>query len=296
MTATIVGLLQVSILIAIVVVIYFTRPVFPIASASTNRQLMKPLHMRSRFTNNKYIQFAFVSTRITSTNTYPLLSHHSIQHNRFLQMNHDYNTQTIDITSRTMTSNVRDRCNSIDSDSTDDSTKRIQLPILKYGYRTEPFTWDELVHILTIEYDLAKLSRSIEQQKEYEVYKRDLLLEWKSVTDNLLCSKFGSLFEKRIDPVTNLAFSYPSVNDVNVVAKILVKNDFPYYIENNIEHWILWKLCEPCTDQDIEEAKHQLTNERSFSDVLHWINPIHLKSIPQIDHVHILGKTAALRS
>jgi Protein of unknown function (DUF3605) len=187
-------------------------------------------------------------------------------------------------------SNGRERSNSVDSNSTDDSAKRIQLPNLKYGYRTVPLNWEELKQILTIECDLAKLSRSVEQQKEYEIHKRDILLEWKSVTDHLICTKFPTLFEKRIDPLTNIAFSYPSLKEVNVVAKTLVQNDFPYYIENNIEHWILWKLCEPCTDLDIAEAKVQLISERMFSDTIHWINPIHLKSIPEIDHVHIVGK------
>lgn len=98
--------------------------------------------------------------------------------------------------------------------------------------------------IITIQKDLAKLSRSVEQQKEYEIYKRDLLRKWRTVTDHVLCSTFPDIFEKRGDAATKLWYSYPPLTDVTTVAMTLVKNDFPYYMEDGIEHWILWKLGE----------------------------------------------------
>jgi Protein of unknown function (DUF3605) len=184
----------------------------------------------------------------------------------------------------------RDRADSIESIESDDSAKRINLPVLKYGYRTEPLLWDELVDIITVQNDLAKLSRSVEQQKQYEIYKRDLLREWRSVADHVLCSKFTPYFEKRMDVETRLSYSYPAISELKKVVKTLVKNDFPYYMEDDIEHWILWKLGKSCDDLDVAEAKQTLGEQENLTEFLHWINPPHLKSLPEVDHLHILGR------
>jgi hypothetical protein len=89
-------------------------------------------------------------------------------------------------------------------------------------------------------------------------------------------------------------------------------NDFPYYYLPGIQHWILWKLGgELPTSKEIANAKKEILKEstshfqhdptqgllqgnaleRIINDdevFLHWINPPHLRSLPGIDHVHIL--------
>jgi hypothetical protein len=92
----------------------------------------------------------------------------------------------------------------------------------------------------------------------------------------------------------------------------LVKNDFPYHTADNVEHWILWKLDRKgaaggkhrdreggaraedgsrssITASDLETAKNDLRARLgNVLDVLHWVNPPHLKTVPELDHVHIL--------
>jgi hypothetical protein len=45
-------------------------------------------------------------------------------------------------------------------------------------------------------------------------------------------------------------------------------------------------------DDDIENAKQDLCRNHNMhkEDIIHWVNPIHLKSIPNIEHAHILGR------
>jgi hypothetical protein len=98
---------------------------------------------------------------------------------------------------------------------------------------------------------------------------------------------------------TNTSSSLPSPKT------IVVRNDFPYYTAENIHHYVLWKLHGICSDDDIAQAKEDVKQELELGDVenengddekgqavvvdcLHWINPPHLKSLPDIDHVHIL--------
>ena len=167
----------------------------------------------------------------------------------------------------------------------------IVLPELKYGYRAEPLEWAELIQIIQVEKDLAKLSRSVEQQTEYMIYMRNLKSQWKSVYHFILHSKFG--FEKRMvrdnASGTELWESYPLVSKAKEQRKSLVLNDFPYYNAPGIQHYILWKIGGDVTDQEIEEACQDLRERLGdVIDVLHWNNPPHLKSLPDIDHVHIL--------
>lgn len=77
--------------------------------------------------------------------------------------------------------------------------------------------------------------------------------------------------------------------------RVLAMNDFPYYLEDGVEHWCLWKLGDTDTnnhddvnDEDIEWAKETLKQRGDVVEMMHWINPVHLKSLPGIDHAHIV--------
>jgi Protein of unknown function (DUF3605) len=179
------------------------------------------------------------------------------------------------------------------------SVPEISLPILKYGYCTKPLQWDEIVDIIYEQRDLPKMSRSRQQQFDYELFKRNTLLQWKSMTDFVLCTKFSNIFTKKI--VDNSEHGPRFVADPPIdrlppglTLNKLVKNDFPYYMADGIEHWVLWKLGSDCsiTDQDIQKAKENLSDRLQTEGVgmIHWINPFHLKSVPLIEHAHILGK------
>lgn len=93
----------------------------------------------------------------------------------------------------------------------------------------------------------------------------------------------------------------------------LCMNDFPYYLAPGAEHWVLWKLGGGVvTPDEVDDAKLDLVSRSrglvsrrydraSFRGVandhevfLHWVNPPHLKSLPGIDHVHILFRSAGM--
>ena len=83
--------------------------------------------------------------------------------------------------------------------------------------------------------------------------------------------------------------SYPPPEKVNQKQRILAKNDFPYYMEDGIEHWCLWKLGGDDVDEtDIKWGMRELNSQCDDIEMLHWINPEHLKSLPGIDHAHIV--------
>ena len=74
-------------------------------------------------------------------------------------------------------------------------------------------------------------------------------------------------------------------------------------MEDNVVHYVLWKynnstsnnknIPTSITEKEIEDAKRLLEINPTIhaTEILHWSNPPHLKSIPEIDHVHFLCKT-----
>lgn len=169
----------------------------------------------------------------------------------------------------------------------DHSVDYVTLPTLKYGYRTTKLEWEELQDILKVpeENQIARMSRSVEQQRDYEIYKKEIEKTWRSVLDHILVTKLGC---EVIEKEGKLQAIKP---ESEVVTKVVL-NDFPYYLADGVEHWVLWKLNDSIHDHDVEEAKATIRVQRSnqVADFLHWINPPHLQSLPQIDHVHILSR------
>ena len=216
--------------------------------------------------------------------------------------------------------------------------KRIRLPNLKYGYRTVPLEWDEIVY--AVNYDLARLSRSVTQQRDYEIYKRDLLQreQWQSVLDHVLCTKFPHIFrpitvpvtvdtagvnivsapvveeeeepqqapddpgsepqigrhQQRAHPTLKEALAALALSPATTTTKTtaLLRNDFPYYMADGLEHWVLWKLGGPCSGDDVTRAQQELADQHGLDPnyMIHWVNPPQLQSLPAIDHVHIIGR------
>jgi hypothetical protein len=159
--------------------------------------------------------------------------------------------------------------------------------------------------------------RSVDQQMEYEVFKRQLTQTWKSVLDYVLCTKLdvprcvhaetGLAYAQSSSPVSSSLTETDTTTTSSPLPSpktIVLRNDFPYYTAENIHHYVLWKLHGICSDDDIAQAKEDVKQELELGDVengdgdngqaavvvdcLHWIHPPHLKSLPDIDHVHIL--------
>ena len=84
---------------------------------------------------------------------------------------------------------------------------------------------------------------------------------------------------------------------------VLSLNDFPYYFDEGIEHWVVWKLGGGISVIEIDNGKMQILTEAGCSNMelindssvfLHWLNPPELKSLPDVDHCHILFRSTAI--
>jgi hypothetical protein len=231
---------------------------------------------------------------------------------------------------------IADKSNKVDHDYVTIINRNVvdvtTLPKLKYGYRTRKASWNELVQIINIENDIDKLSRSEIDQYNYEVFRYYMKQQYVSTVDYILISKFNfssikvkinkmvkNTTDNHDDNSSSSSSSSSSNSNSNSNSEdkftlragstaadssiILIPNDFPYYVEDNVVHYVLWKYNNSnnsnsipntnITEKEIDDAKHILkTNPRiNAIEILHWTNLPHLKSIPEIDHVHFLCKT-----
>lgn len=160
---------------------------------------------------------------------------------------------------------------------------------------TKPFTWKDLQYILIEQNDPSLLSRSIRTQSRYMHYTEQMKSQWEDINDCVIYSKFGNMKKNYHDRNGNDAFQeetlftkvkYSSQNETkwkisptlqetkeqNIIVKTLVRNDFPYFVESNIQHWCLWKLNDYVTDEDIQLAIEELKTTHTEALVNVFIN------------------------
>lgn len=161
------------------------------------------------------------------------------------------------------------------------------------AFHSQPLDWKQLKDIVNKK-EFYSLTRSIDDEKVYFLYKEHVKRTWKSLYHHVLHHKF-QLDKKRIHESMDRRWEVvvQNINQENHTQIRLLPNDFPYFLSNKIEHWCLWKLKENVTDDDVNVAKEQLVSMTSSShgtiiDFISWINPTYLKSVPDIDHAHIL--------
>ncbi|GFH44008.1 hypothetical protein CTEN210_00482 [Chaetoceros tenuissimus] len=158
------------------------------------------------------------------------------------------------------------------------------------------FTWDQLQDIVH-NGDPTMHSRSMQVQEQYVLHAREITQSWRSMNDYILYSKFG-MDKMEIDVNGERKFvSCPSLEECKAeqrVEKRLLFNEYPYFVCEGIEHWCLWKLGGQVTQKEVDaaigdlEQRMEKDGHGALKDVLTWVNPPHLQSIPDIDHAHLL--------
>lgn len=143
-------------------------------------------------------------------------------------------------------------------------------------------TWSDVTEIINSG-QLERLGRSLEQQISYLTFIEEIKRGYASVSDYILISKF-SLRSNIIDGKCTAVRE-----TTQEVQTILLSNDFPYYFEDGIIHYIYWKLGGDVIDSEVNLAASKLmTSVVGAMDYITYVNPPNLKSIPEISHAHIL--------
>jgi hypothetical protein len=78
----------------------------------------------------------------------------------------------------------------------------------------------------------------------------------------------------------------------------MTKNNFPYYFEAGISHYVIWFKLETFKDYNNPVAvnkivsKFQRDNRLEFEEYVFFQNIERLRSIPEIPHIHVFAKVS----
>lgn len=172
------------------------------------------------------------------------------------------------------------------------------------------------------------LGRSEQVQMAYREAMAPIRVQYENISDYILISKFNfnavsSDRDNRGD--ANGSPSSDGNGNVKLRAQkednalstpqlLCVPNDFPYNYEDNVDSYVIWKYIPPSYKQQrdvdggqednkesivteielqscIEQLKQDIYNGKcEFLDYCVFESPQHLKSIPDLDHIHLMVK------
>uniref|UniRef100_A0A6U5I4V4 Uncharacterized protein n=1 Tax=Corethron hystrix TaxID=216773 RepID=A0A6U5I4V4_9STRA len=173
-----------------------------------------------------------------------------------------------------------------------------------------PFTWDDLIDIVQKKGNPSLLSRSEAVTRSSKARTAYIREHWASSSDYILCKIFER--ERRLvvryDVQGNDGAVLPKhyweasprlseLVSAGTVSTRLVPNDFPYYVDRGIDHHVLWKIGGEVSEDDVNCAVETLREGAPEDDLegmkmefMSLINPVHLRSVPEIDYAHILSR------
>jgi len=141
-------------------------------------------------------------------------------------------------------------------------------------------SWSEIqTFVKAGEYHL--LGRTKEDFIIYKEWHKKILLEYDSMTDYILHTMF------HYDVIENNNKKRAELKDDLPKQVFLRLNDFPYSLEDDIVHHILWYSTSTIPKKEIENI---LMSQLPCCEYLYFENPVHLRSIRSIHHLHVFSR------
>jgi Protein of unknown function (DUF3605) len=152
-------------------------------------------------------------------------------------------------------------------------------------------SYDEMKSIM-VAGRLELLGRSEADQLKYNLFIESVRNEWFTVADYILCEKLD-LPQKLVLPLELKQCVRPFPMEF-IGKQIILKNDFPYNVQSDVLHYLLWKVGnEEVTVEDINDAIDNCRSTLKYLDACYYINSPHLKSILEVSHAHIIFQLAS---
>ena len=141
------------------------------------------------------------------------------------------------------------------------------------------FNWEDVKEIVESEqYDI--FYRNQESTNNYEKTKTEISNKYESMKDMILIN-FLNYNSKLTDNNKLVSFK-----DIDSLRTNIIKNNFPYHVEDNISHLVLWSR-EDLTDNQI---KNILERKYKNQEYIYFRNPAHIRSIPSVFHIQVFLK------
>lgn len=175
-------------------------------------------------------------------------------------------------------------------------------------FSERPFTWAEVRDIIKYN-DLDSFARSEPETERYHAFKRELKEKETTVFKHLVVNTLQWRTQEQVKNVKDDEISVPASGDplfTNASDLKVVKNDFPYYFEDDVVHLCVWTKRRIESDPnsalgDLSADMRALIEKYVQQTFVEWLgiaredlvwfrNWEALQSVKEISHVHVVVK------
>jgi hypothetical protein len=120
----------------------------------------------------------------------------------------------------------------------------------------------------------------------YQQFVQEITQEYHSIEVYIAHTVFGARVERM---GARLALDPEGEGEWRGAKRVIFRaNDFPYHLEENIVHELLWSNAALSADEVREHVARHM-QERARRTFVYFENPAHLKTIPGIFHIHVFS-------
>ena len=149
----------------------------------------------------------------------------------------------------------------------------------------KPIEWNYLIKWLEDGQKIL-LYRNEQNTQRYIEHQQAVAKEYRSINDFIRIHYLK--WDADIDKFSQKRIAIPSLHSIK--EPLLTPNAFPYYLVNEIQHWLIWCDLKP---KEPNKIIGQIINRefpREKFERLYFVNPPRLRSISDVFHVHVFTR------
>jgi hypothetical protein len=159
------------------------------------------------------------------------------------------------------------------------------IELTRNAIASKPLEWNDLIQWIK-NGQQTLLCRDEQCAERYIQHQKLVSKEYRSINDFIRIHylKWNVDFDKSIQK----SIAVPNLRSIK--EPLLTPNDFPYYLVDGIQHWLIW--CDPKPNEP-EEIIEKIIN-RKFPlekfDRISFVNPQRLRSVSDVFHAHVFTR------
>jgi hypothetical protein len=159
------------------------------------------------------------------------------------------------------------------------------IELTRHAISNKPLAWNDLILWLK-NGQKTLLWRNEYYAQRYIEHQKLVAKEYVSINDFIRINYLK--WDVDFDKISQKRIAIPSLTSIN--QPLLTPNDFPYYLVDGIQHWLIW--CDP-KPKESEEIIEKTINKEFPSNKferLSFVNPLRLRSVSGVFHAHVFTR------
>jgi len=148
--------------------------------------------------------------------------------------------------------------------------------------RETTISWEDITESVKRGDVAYQLVRSPQVLSDYHAYVARINSEYETMADYVRARYFGFAIVPTENNKKKAQIPDPIEHKI-----IWTMNEFPYYLEEGIEHHLIWST-QPLTDEHVKQVLEQHVPSANFETVV--IQNTFNASIPEVFHLHVFTK------